>query len=311
MKRIALPPVLLLALVVNAPNIGAASSMEGMSPPNPCMGYPQPRAFLVANDWWMTMPGGAGNQEGHVHVEGCMPVNQRLSGRVELDVKVVMFDNPGRILRVSAHSFYSGGQFKMLGSTRYLMTCPGHHSMCTAVVPLTLNLDLLPVSGWQQLRVKVSGESFTDASGNPVERFTVIRFPVFVNNGQVRDDNSQRYFEGAGWYAGAEYAVARYTSHTLPGTVSGVWRTPILWTMKQGKGIPVTHSLVTIDPNFHMEDPGTVLYDADGIMKRSFAIDTTRLAPGAHRLFIRADANDARGSTHSGAVVIPFTVAAM
>jgi hypothetical protein len=288
--------------------MGAMSDMDPMPAAGPCMDSPEPRAYLVANDWWMTTEGNMGNEEGHVHVEGCMPVNQRLSGQVKLDVKVVMFDNPGDIMRVSGHIFYADGQFKMLGNTQYSMQCPGSRTMCTAIVPLTLNMDLLPVSGWQQLRVKVTGHSFTDPSGKPVERFAVIRFPVFVANANPRNDNRKRYFEGSGWYGGAEYAVARYTSHTLPGLVSGMWTTPILWTMKQGRGIPITHSLVTIDPNFHMDDPGTVVYDARGMIKRSFKIDTSTLTAGSHRLFIRADADDVRGSTHSGALVIPFTV---
>ena len=314
MKRLLLVLFLALPIVLPTPAVGAMgeaggmTDMGGMPAPGPCPGYPQPRAYLVANDWWMTTQDKAGNDEGHVHVEGCMPVNQRLSGQVKLDVKVVMFNNPGDILRVSGHIFFAGGQFKMLGNTQYAMECPGHHAMCTAVVPLTLNMDLLPVSGWQQLRVKATGKSLTDASGKPVDRFAVVRFPVFVSNGNMRNDNRRRFFEGSGWYGGAEYAVARYTSHSLPGTVSGVWTTPLVWTMKQGRGIPITHSLVTIDPNFHMDDPGTVLYDAPGMVKRSFKIDTTKLAPGTHRLFIRADADDVRGSTHSGALVIPFTV---
>ena len=73
----------------------------------------------------------------------------------------------------------------------------------------------------------------------------------------------------------------------------------------------MTHHSVRIDPDFHAQPPvpGALLVDGAGGWAGSAAIDTTLLTNGRHRLVLRADCDDPRGSTNSGVLVVTFTVA--
>src|SRR5438876_8688260 len=76
--------------------------------------------------------------------------------------------------------------------------------------------------------------------------------------------------------------------------------------------LPVTAYSVRLDPDFHADpmNEGTVLRDGLGeFPEQDVPIDTSLLPDGQHRLFLRADCDDPRGSTNSGVLVVNFTTA--
>src|SRR5438093_3114580 len=76
--------------------------------------------------------------------------------------------------------------------------------------------------------------------------------------------------------------------------------------------LPVTAYSVRLDPDFHADpmNEGTVLRDGLGeFPEQDVPIDTTVLPDGQHRLFLRADCDDPRGSINSGVLVVNFTTA--
>ena len=73
---------------------------------------------------------------------------------------------------------------------------------------------------------------------------------------------------------------------------------------------PVTFHAAYIDPRFHCacpEEKGIIVREGQGQFIGNLRIDTSTLAPGPHRLVLRADSAIADG-TNSGLIVIPFTV---
>src|SRR5438128_4314177 len=76
--------------------------------------------------------------------------------------------------------------------------------------------------------------------------------------------------------------------------------------------LPVTAYSVRLDPDFHADpmNEGTVLRDGLGeFPEQDVPIDTSLLPDGQHRLFLRADCDDPRGSSNSGVLVVNFTTA--
>src|SRR6266540_1253324 len=65
--------------------------------PNPltCDGYPEPRVYVSSQAWWTRFPGQTGTDFGHVHQEACIPERQQMSADFNIDLRLIMHDNPG------------------------------------------------------------------------------------------------------------------------------------------------------------------------------------------------------------------------
>jgi hypothetical protein len=293
---------LLLVLLVAA--IGTLAAAGHAAPdPTTCTGYSEPRVFLGAQDWWMQTPGQTGSDQGHVHAEACVPYEQTVSGAVAFDVRVVMHDNPGHVSAVGV-KLKQPGAFVPIGSTRVSLDCPPPGT-CSWIVHVVADTARASYDGRAQLRIKAQGRT-----NDGFFRSAILRFPVFLANGKSRVDSAATTVGATGWYTRAGYTnVAVSRIPTEP--VSGTWTVTAKFSLTpepDGSGDAVTHRFASIDPDFHMGDPGTVIVDDTGPMRGSVAVDTTKLTNGPHRLFLRADAPDSRGSTNSGAFVVPFTV---
>jgi hypothetical protein len=131
-------------------------------------------------------------------------------------------------------------------------------------------------------------------------------YQTYLANGKPKNDyRSSDLIQGKGWYTGASYAIARLDAGFPTGPVSG------LWTIKvrcESDGPPVGSCLITIDPNFHIDNQGTIIKQVSGAYAGTVTIDTTRLANGQHKLVIRSDAPNPAGSTNSGVLGFYFTV---
>jgi hypothetical protein len=272
-----------------------------------CTGYAQKRIYVGSQEWWTRTPGQDGTNQGHLHAEACVPYRRRLSGRIRFDVRVVMHHNPGHVSVVSMKAVQPR-RSTVLGTREVSFDCSRRRT-CSFWTRLVVRTGRAPFNGWTQLRLKAQGRT---SDGNT--RSSIIRFGAYLANGKPRRDYFKtRELDASGWYSDAGYANARMLSRVRRRAISGDWwfKTAFDLTPESGGGDRVTHRFVSVDPDFHMGDRGTVIVDASqrGDWTGWVKIDTRRFANGRHKLFLRADARDPRGSTNSGALVIRFRVA--
>jgi hypothetical protein len=272
-----------------------------------CTGYPEPRIFVESQSWWMQTPGANGTQFGHMHVGACMPYHQTLTGIVGIDVRIILHDNPGTFDYVNP-VLVSNSQELSLPHVLTLngLTCP--EGTCTSWVHLDVDTRLIVNDGLEELRVR----AYTVEPDGNIMHSSINTVAYFDNGYPLSNLDRRAYQRGKGWYTGAGYCESDVLSDLPVGPVSGTWM-PQLQIVDHGAADdrPVTHSSVRLDPDFHATPivPGTVLIDASVPWTGSVAIDTTTLTNGRHRLVLRADCDDPRGSTNSGVLVVFFTVA--
>ena len=284
---------------------------EGSAAPNSltCEGYPQARVFVDAQSWWRTTPGMSGTDFGHVHVGGCIPERETLSENTQLDVRVMLHDNPGQLdifeLVYHGADYETDVEFPQTPP----FTCP-NPGTCERWLQVPVDLSLFNHAGLQELRFR----AFEDVPGGN-NMIASLDWQVYVENGATRMDQTRLAFpRGKGWYTGSGYCEAGYTGVPLPkAPLSGVW-SPRLRMIDHGAidDLPVTAYSVRLDPDFHADpmNEGTVLRDGPGeFPEQDVPIDTSLLPDGHHRLFLRADCDDPRGSTNSGVLVVNFTTA--
>jgi hypothetical protein len=308
--------------------LSAAPSTAVAPDPSTCTGYDQPRVFLEAQDWWR--PTISGTEDfGHVHMGLCFPLYQPVAGTVHFDFIVQLHGNPGLLQNVRIHLLDGNGQNHQVVSVKVGQTaaqhCPTSPGQCVWTIPVDLPTTVSTTDGYENWR---GAAIVTHKGDGGTKQFAGAAWPILLANGggrPVKSSISSTRIAGSSWYQGALYNEAEFLS-PLPVTVSGVWSPTVAMHPGAG-GIQVDHSFASLDPKFHATppDPGTVLLDRAGPYKGPLTIDTTLLANGPHKLFLRADApcdgsagNDCglkpeggtnNLSTHSSAQVITFTVA--
>lgn len=269
--------------------------------PTECTGYPERRAFLEAQSWWLQTPGQSGTDYGHVHLGTCFPVGETLRGTVRFDVRVILHHNSGEFYRLRI-----GTQSTLL----YEDTSPDIRFTCatgTCERWFTVYLDTRKhkYDGRTEFRMSAFVKT-PDAQ----TMFNSTGWLVNLNNGYKRSDYRRdwNFHEGRGWYSDAVgYTNARLLSSFPWAPVRGQWTVKI--DLRPGSdGIPVTYHIATVDPHFHTGHEGIVVKQGEGPFVGYVTIDTTKLANGPHKLVLRADADHVTGSTNSGVMVIPFTV---
>jgi hypothetical protein len=293
--------------------------------PNTCTGYPEPRVFLEAQDWWM--PPGT-EDFGHVHLGVCFPrVGERVAGTVHFDFVVQLHENPGTLQYVRIHLLDGNGGNHQIARVNVGESaadhCPASPDQCIWTIPVDLDTTEANTDGYLNFR---GAAIVTHPGDGGTKQFAGAAWPLYVDNGGPTDDSiSPTRIAGSNWYQGANYEEAELLS-PLPETVSGTW-TPTVNMDAGAGGIDVASSFVSLDPAFHAMPPdeGTVLLDQAGPYKGPVTIDTTDLSNGPHKLFIRAGApcNGSPGNdcgtkpeggtnntaTHYSVQVVSFTVA--
>lgn len=283
----------LALLVLPARSAGAADPLT-------CAGYPQARQFVDAQSWWTQTPDRAGSDFGHAHLGACIPERQTISAPTKLDVRLVLHDNPGRFNSGSLVLKGTDYETTVQKFTASGFTCPA--GTCPRWFTLPLDPAQFRHSGLQEVRFR----GYVDEpDGN---RMAVsLNWQLYVSNGKSRADVTRRpYLRGKGWYTGAGYCEASLASLPLPDApISAPWNA-VAFSAWHGESddLPVTHHTARLDADFHAGIPGTVLVDGAGPWYGALTIDPSALAPGIHKLLVRTDCADPRGSTNSGVLVV-------
>lgn len=307
--------------------------------PDPCIGapagspatYPEQRQFVENQAWWMptgSQPDTAATHHGHAHMGACIPERENLTdSTVTFNVRVMLHDNPGTFNYVSL--VFKGTDYETTVKKCYVRsvmtdyTCPSASSSgkgdlkcaqpatCERWLTFTVPTSSFQHSGLQEIRMR---GFIPEPDGK--EMRTNLNFQTTVSNGKSSASVSrQPYLRSKGWYTDTLYCESAYRSVPLPdGPVPDLW-SPTLGqvTHSSDASLPVTHSFISIDPDFHAEPPrtGTVLRDvALPYGPLPTPIVTTTLSNGVHRLYQKAECRDtAQQSTNSGVLVVPFQVA--
>lgn len=285
-----------LALALPAPS--QAAQAPALPAPPDCSGYAEKRIYVESQGWWMQTPGRPDGKEfGHLHTGLCFPFGQTVNGVVPFDVRLHMHMNPG-VLKKLTIQVWNGGTgasaSKILG-----YRCADD---CDYWVHLEVDMGKHPYSGWQEVRIR---PSVTEPDGNELVGST--SYQLQAANGKPRKDyRPDGPTQGKGWYSkGTDYAQSQFFDSIPTDAVSGVWR-PTAGC--HASTLKVSGCIVTVDPDFHHGDFGRVLLRYKGEWRGALAIDTAVLEPGWHRLVVRTDVNDPRGSTLSGLFVVWFEV---
>jgi hypothetical protein len=267
-----------------------------------CGGYAEARVFTEAQAWWTTTPGAAGTSFGHLHVGACMPYKQPVSGVVTINVRIIMHDNPGEflylnpVLKTDTQELSLEKNFSLQG-----LTCPD--ATCEAWATVSIDTRQSDFDGFQEIRIR----SYVDEpDGNRMH--ASVNTLVDLRNGRPHNPIDRRaYQRGKGWYSGSGYCEADILTD-LPVAPVLVW-TPTVQAVHHGAAddLAVSRYRVTLDADAHAGIPGVVLASGTGQLSPT-TVTLAGLGSGMHRLAVRADCDDPRGSTNSGILLVWFEV---
>jgi hypothetical protein len=299
--------LVLLALVVLFLVAPSAQAQD----PQTCAGYPEPRVFLESQSWWsdLDVPIFGGDTE-HVHTGVCVPLYGVVDGTVRFDVvtKLHNLSWPRLTNRVQDSSS------TLASKTTYPTGCTTQD--CTLVTRFDVNLGARS-TGMHELRFHSEArpsQSATEAS------LATDGWQVCVRSCSPNVTQATSVPEGRGWYQTASGSVKGYINGRFnsqaefpwsPSTgfrqVSGVWCPPVR--ILRGAGDEnVEESFVSVDPDFHGGSEGRVLLRQPGTFTGRTCVDTSTLANGRHKLFMRAYSNSQFTGQLWGAFVVPFEV---
>lgn len=263
-------------------------------PPPPPAGNFDPRQIPVEMQaWWMPA-------YGHIHAATKLPLGQKVSGVLDLDVRIVLHHNPSSLEELSIA--YESNIFKRIPLDDLAPNgCPT--TTCAFNIPVSIDTTQMP-DGWRELRIRAITQTpddkrFLNSSG----------IPIFVENGNSRDDYNRfcnnTSLIGRGWYEGFGYTNAIIECVPLE-TVSGVH------TFRVRAQKSSQHLTVALDKSHFIpaagswpEEPaneGIILFDQDGDFQDFFdvTVDTTQLANGWHSLSVTSENTDGSVSQCDG-----------
>jgi hypothetical protein len=268
--------------------------------PITCDGYNEPRVFVDSQAWWVQTPGKDGKDFGHVHTSMCFPFHQKLNGIVPFDVRIIMHENPGKLVGLTLQIGSSGQYIAAKRTFSPALMC---FSDCEWWFHLDANTVSFSNDGWQEFRFR---PKIQEPDGNILVGST--SYQAYLNNGKpVSNYRPEDYIQMKAWYTDINYAQSRLTAgYTYGIPVKGQW---VIKFACDASSKPVTGCLVTIDPDFHNNNNGIVLFSKNVGYNGTLSIDTTKLTNGVHKLVIRSSVNDInRGSTLSSVAGLPFVI---
>jgi len=267
-----------------------------------CKGYPEKRQFVDAQSWWRTTPGKTGTDFGHAHMGGCIPERQQHSETIALDVRVILHANPGKVAEAVLVTKTTSTETTQIHDKSIAgFTCP--IGTCETWLRWNVPLSWFDHSGLQEIRYRVY---IDEPDGNRM--IVSLNYQTYINNGKPLDDVTRNaYLRGKGWYTGAGYCEASLRQ-PLPDHSVGDAYSPLVAMVNHGTADDraVTHAIVLRDADFHNGIPGTTLVEANGQWGPKRVHAGYQTESGRHRLLIKSDCDDPRGSTNSGVLVYTF-----
>jgi hypothetical protein len=300
----------LIALLALAFALAAPAAQAQEPDPQTCAGYPEPRVFLESQSWWhdLDVPIFGGDTE-HVHTGVCMPLYGVVDGTVRFDVVSKLHNLPWQRLTTRVQDSSSTLQTHTVYPT-------GCQTMdCTFVRRFDVNLGARS-TGMHELRFHSEARPTNTATEASL---ATDGWQVCVRSCSPNVTQATSVPEGRGWYRTSSGSVKGYINGRFNSQaefpwkqgfvpVSGVWCPPVR--ILRGAGDEnVEESFVSVDPDFHAGNEGQVLLRQPGTFTGRTCVDTTTLANGRHKLFMRAHSNSQFTGQLWGALVIPFEVA--
>jgi hypothetical protein len=278
----------------------------GLTPPaqavGGCLGS---TLFVESQAWWTPAPGTTGgNDFGHVHVAACIPERDVLTANTTIPVTVTLHHNPGKLADLSLVFKTANSEQTVYKAAPGIRTCPVDQT-CATTVDVPIDIMKFDRAGLQEIRLRV----YVDQPDGK-RMHTSMNFQTYIENGKTRSNVSrQPYLRSKGWYTDYGYCepdVLSVPLHDKP--VSGLWNVKVQQVDHGSTDVDPTWHTVRIDANSHLGLPGTILADGPGpLPATTFAIDTTKLSNGVHRLVQRVDCTKGN-QTNSGVSVIQFVV---
>lgn len=292
----------LLTLILGFAGSLALTSVPASADRLDCAGYPESRQFVDAQSWWLKTPGKSGSNFGHVHLGGCIPEREQHSQSITLDVRLVMHHNPGKVAEAVLVTKTADVETTRIHDKSVAgFTCPV--GTCERWLRWTVPLSWFNHSGLQEIRYRVYVD---EPDGNRM--ISSLNYQTYINNGtSAKDVTRNAYLRGKGWYTGAGYCEASLRQ-PLPDAPVPSSYTPMLAMVDHGtsEDRPVTHAIALRDADFHNEVPGVNLAEANDALGPKGVASAYQTAAGAHKMLLRADCDDPRGSTNSGILVYTF-----
>lgn len=269
-----------------------------------------PAMPVEAQSWWLEKqnPKPGDNTSRHIHAAACFP-NARdaagrlvsVSGYLEF-VRVIMIHNSNIALNRGDNGFPEvggGAEFPVRFSPN--LTCAGRGD-CTFFSTNRVNTAVAP-DGLHELRWRIQG-NHPDLSNDT--EFISFATKIYAKNGKdVNSSASNPNPRGRGWYTGIEYDTAEIANYvdlyqgrtdiSVP-IVKGQVSLQMNHTQSVGNQL---RSRLYLDPSFHQGNPGTILYDKQGLYRGQYVLDTTKIPNGRHALVLETEHTDSQG-IHSG-----------
>lgn len=278
-----------------------ATATPGPSQPPPstsCNSYPEPRIFLETQDHWSPIP--ELGTLGHVHIGMCFPLGQTVSGNVDFDIRVIMYENKGELIRVKGQDDASRNFY--LNQPNITPPDGGERVFWFhTTVDTTRMADGIRHFRWYADVEHTNGNTQT-ARAN---------WPLDVENGTTDRNapNSVRYLN---WY---QVENPKRNWGYIGPTVDEIPLTPVDQSLTlnvkcalngDSNSPAIDRSMVNLDANFHHGSQGTIVYSG-APLNGNLTVNTSGLSEGAHRLSIRCIQEDG-DETHEGIGIVPFTV---
>jgi hypothetical protein len=221
---------------------------------------------------------------GHIHAAARLPIGQTVSGKLNLGVRIVIHNNPSKVVRV-----YATSDDDLKFTTNTSLVCPYdgvHETNCAFSVPLPIDTTLMK-DGWRELRIKANATT-PDAKAFRVSS----SMAIYVDNGKTDVSYSKftgtlKPLSGVAYYTGVDYTYAK---------IEDVPRTPIsgVYTFRVHTADGSSHLTIDLDKGHYIpavgswpEQPasaGVTLFDQEGRFSSTVKIpvDTRNLANGWH-----------------------------
>lgn len=317
-------PLLLLCLF--AAPVFADFPAIGVPADAPVSSYPEPRAYEQSHSWWTPADEGLGVGS-HVHFETAFPTGQTVKGKVRLDVRIRLHEMPAGskvtsiLIRTPSTTLFDSNKWLQPDGkvVNYPDLLPDDHGNLDhwLAFPVFLDTTKLP-DGWRELRCTAKvrrPDERTSSTTDFTDQFQSTGWMINVANGKsLKSPDRPFYFhEARGWYDDYGYANARAwaVKDKVPFPIP---QFPISedFTIhveaQAPSGDKITHHIVTINPDFHHGDPGIVLLEGTGPLKKDLVIPVSILPPGNHRIAVISRQHQSAG-TNTGVLVVPIEVA--